>query len=102
MKTAITFNIDTTTLMTLSDEYIAALWYIAQNNPVPHGDHDAGVLVEHIGREIIQRWMRGVPVPVWNIQGSDHYHKSITQFARWNGVAWVASAAGERTVPEIL
>jgi len=102
MKTAITFNIDTTTLMTLSDEYIAALWYIAQNNPAPHGDHDAGVLVEHVGREIIQRWMRGVPVPVWNIQGRDHYHKNLTQFARWNGVAWVAGAVAERTVPEIL
>lgn len=102
MKTAITFNIDTDRLQSYSDEYIAALWHIAQVNPAPHADHDAGVLVEHIGREIILRWLRGVPVPVWNHQGRDYYHRHLTRFARWNGVDWVADAAVQPTVPEIL
>lgn len=102
MKTAITFNIDTCSLQSYSDEHIAALWHIAQVNPAPHGDHDAGVLVEHIGREIVLRWLRGVPVPVWNIQGRDYYHQQLTRFARWNGSEWVADAPAHPTVPEIL
>lgn len=102
MKTAITFNIDTTRLQSCSDEYIAALWHIAQVNPAPHGDHDAGVLVEHIGREIVLRWLRGVPVPVWNLQGRDYYHQQLMRFAHWNGVEWVAGAFNKPTVPDIL
>ncbi|CAJ0819201.1 hypothetical protein LMG19087_03687 [Ralstonia wenshanensis] len=102
MKTTITFNIDTDRLQSYSDEYIAALWHIAQVNPAPHADHDAGVLVEHIGREIILRWLRGVPVPVWNVQGRDYYHQQLIRFARWNGADWVADAAVQPTVPEIL
>lgn len=102
MKTAITFDIDTTRLQSYSDEYIAALWHIAQVNPAPHGDHDAGVLVEHIGREIVLRWLRGVPVPVWNLQGRDHYHQQLIRFARWDGSKWVAAGPAQPTVPEIL
>ncbi len=36
--------------------------------------------------------MRGVPVPVWNIQGSDYYHQQLTRIARWNGVEWMPNA----------
>ncbi len=46
--------------------------------------------------------MRGVPVPVWNIQGSDYYHQQLTRFARWNGKDWVAASDAQPSVPEIL
>lgn len=93
MKTTVTFKIDTSLLPTYNDEYIAALWHIAQLNPAPHADHDAGVLTEHIGREIVMRWLRCVPVPVWNVQGRDYYHHQLIRFARWNGVEWVPDTA---------
>lgn len=93
MKTNVTFNIDTDRLDTYTDEYIAALWHIAQLNPAPHGDHDAGVVVEHIGRENVMRWLRGVPVPVWYFQGRDYYHQQLIRFARWNGMEWVPDTA---------
>lgn len=102
MKKAFVFEIDTNRLQSVSDQYLAALCHIAQHQPVEHGDHDAGVLVEHIGREIVLRWLRGVPVPVWNIQGGDHYLKQLGRFAHWNGSAWVAGAAIQPTVPEVL
>ena len=102
MKTNVTFNIDTDRLPTYSDEYIAALWHIAQLNPAPHADHDAGVLVEHIGREIVMRWLRGVPVPVWNVQGRDYYHQQIIRFARWNGTTWNADPAALASLQESL
>lgn len=92
MKKTITFEIDTACLPSRTDEYVAALWYVAQCQPAAHGDHDAGDFAELVGREIIQRWMRGVPVPVWNIQGSDYYHQQLTRIARWNGVEWMPNA----------
>ncbi|MDO3512604.1 hypothetical protein Q3P06_11810 [Ralstonia pseudosolanacearum] len=102
MKKTITFEIDTACLPSRTDEYVAALWYVAQCQPAAHGDHDAGEFAELVGREIIQRWMRGVPVPVWNIQGRDYYHQQLTRFARWNGKAWVAASDTQPSVPEIL
>ncbi|OIT10840.1 hypothetical protein BL243_24205 [Ralstonia solanacearum] len=107
MKTTITFNIDTSSVQGCTDDYLAALWYIAQINPATKDDHDAGVLVEHIGREIIRRWMRGVPVPLWNIQGGDYYHQQLIRFASWNGIDWEAMPVGpvrggQPTVPESL
>lgn len=69
MKTSITFEIDTDSLGGYTDEYIAALWYIAQANPAPIEDRDASRLAEWVGREIIKRWMATTPVPLWNHQG---------------------------------
>ncbi|MDO3614857.1 hypothetical protein Q3O97_03230 [Ralstonia pseudosolanacearum] len=107
MKTSIAFNIDTNSLQGCTDDYLAALWHIAQINPAWNESHDAGVLVEHIGREIIRRWMRGVPVPLWNIQGGDYYHQQLIRFAQWNGIDWEAMPAGslidvQQAVPESL
>lgn len=102
MKKAFVFEIDTARLPSYNDQYLAALWHIAQHLPVEHGDHDAGTLVEHIGREIVLRWLRGVPVPIWNVQGRDHYHQQLIRFAAWNGSEWTAKTADQPTVPEIL
>ncbi|MCW8917170.1 MAG: hypothetical protein OQK24_15105 [Magnetovibrio sp.] len=69
MKTTITFDIDTENLASYSDEYLAKLWYIAQANHAPMEDREAGQLAEHIGREIIRRWILESPVPLWDRQG---------------------------------
>ncbi len=91
MKKTITTDIDTDNLQHLGDEYLAALWFVAQTQINTFEDKDAGHLVDHIGREIIQRWMRGVPVPVWNVQSHHHYWEQLCRFARWNGNDWEAA-----------
>lgn len=69
MKTTISFEIDSDRLQGYTDEYLAELWYITQANPADITDRDAGDIAEHIGREIIRRWIRGTLVPLWNHQG---------------------------------
>lgn len=70
MKTAITLQVDTDALSTLSDAYLAAYWHAAQANPVPMEDVDAGRLAEAVGREIIARWLAATRPLLWERQGS--------------------------------
>ncbi|MBY4768522.1 hypothetical protein [Burkholderia ambifaria] len=95
MKKTFAFELDTDRLPTISDEYLAASWYTAQFLPVEHGDRDASEAVRAIGVEIIRRWMRNQPVPMFNVQTEDHLLKQIRRFARWNGAEWVAIDAFE-------
>jgi hypothetical protein len=69
MKTNITFEIDSDLLECKTDEYIVSLWYITQANPVSIEDEAAGAIAEHVGREIISRFVRLIGVPLWNHQG---------------------------------
>jgi hypothetical protein len=69
MKAEVTFKIDSGKLSQYTDEYLASLWYIAQANPAPIENMEAGAIAEHIGREIISRWVRSTGVPLWNHQG---------------------------------
>lgn len=73
MQHEVTFKIDTDKLPHYTDEHISSLWHIAQANPAPIRDRAAGELAEHIGREIIRRWLRWAGAPLWNHQGR-HYH----------------------------
>lgn len=68
MKTTITFEVDTDRLRAYTDEYLAQLWHISQANPAPFGDREACRLAEQVGREIIARWLRGVPPALWTHQ----------------------------------
>ncbi|MGD9171215.1 MAG: hypothetical protein PVI97_14295 [Candidatus Thiodiazotropha sp.] len=70
MKTNISFEIDSDRLKTYTDEYIVSLWYITQANPVSIEDEAAGATAEHVGREIISRFVRLIGIPLfWNHQG---------------------------------
>lgn len=69
MKTAIAFVIDTDELPGVTDSHLAALWHIAQANPADLADRDAGEVVEHIGREIIRRFLASTPSELWRHQG---------------------------------
>lgn len=57
MKQAITIEIDTDNLKSYTDECLAQFWHIAQANPAGIEDRAAGEIVEHIGREIIRRFL---------------------------------------------
>ncbi|MDA8522333.1 hypothetical protein [Acidovorax sp. NCPPB 4044] len=67
--TTITFKVDEGNLPNYTDEYLAALWHIAQANPAPFGDSAACAFAEHVGREIISRWLGSVPPELWLHQG---------------------------------
>ena len=67
--TTITFTVDANDLSRYTDEYIAQLWHIAQANPAPHGDVDACTFAEHVGREIVRRWLANTPPSLWTHQG---------------------------------
>lgn len=78
MKTTIIMEIDTESLGSYTDEYVAQLWHVAQANPAAYGDKDAGELAEAVGREIIGRWLENQKPALWNHQGRDHYKKALT------------------------
>lgn len=69
MKTTISIEIDTQSLETLSDQYLAQLWHVAQANPAPIEDPAAGDVTEAIAREIVRRWLASVPPELWAHQG---------------------------------
>ena len=96
------FNLNTDDLPLLTDQAIAMAWYIVQTWPGSFGDSALCDLVERVGHEIINRWLRGAPIPVWRRSGRDYYYAELTRFARWNGVEWVQRTADRPTVPETL
>lgn len=85
MKTAITFSIDTAKLDGYTDQHIAQLWHIAQANPAPITDRDAGELAESIGREIIKRWLQALPPELWAHQGRHYYSCILSDNGSWQG-----------------
>jgi hypothetical protein len=77
MQQQITITVDTDRLSGLTDSHLATLWHVAQANPAPHGDHDAGTIAEAIGREIIARFLRTTHAELYHHQGSDHYWHAL-------------------------
>lgn len=67
--TTITFTVDANDLGHYTDSYIAQLWHIAQANPAPYGDAAACEFAEHVGREIVRRWVSAQGVELWTHQG---------------------------------
>lgn len=83
MKTVITIEIDMDGLNGYTDEHIAMLWHVAQANPAPHGDQQAGQLVEAIGFEITKRWLKAQSPSVYHHQPKSHYHQILVQHGKW-------------------
>ena len=82
-KVSITIEIDDDNLASCTSPHLATLWHVAQANPAEHGDYMAGELVEHIGREIIRRWIGDIRPELWRHQGRDHYWRELTRFAKY-------------------
>lgn len=69
MQITINFEIDADRLSAFNDEYIAQLWHVSQANPAPFGDAAACDFAEHVGREIVRRWLAVTPPQLWAHQG---------------------------------
>ena len=67
--TRITFEVDPRNLEGYTDEYVAQLWHISQANPAPFGDRTACEFAEHVGREIIRRFVTAQRPALWVHQG---------------------------------
>jgi hypothetical protein len=80
---AITIEIDDNKLASYADEFLAVCWHLAQHNPAEYGDYLAGELAEHIGREIIRRWLRNAPPELWHHQGQEHFRRELARFATY-------------------
>lgn len=77
MKTTVCIEIDTDRLNGYTDTYLAQLWHVAQANPVPLADHDAGRIAEAVGREIIRRFLAATPPELYSKQGHHHYWDAL-------------------------
>lgn len=65
------------------DQFLAALWHVAQFNPAPTCDKQAGDLVAHIGWEIIRRWLRATGPEMYHHQQKHHYWDQLRRFAKY-------------------
>lgn len=87
--TSITISFDADMLSSYTDEYLATLWHVAQANPAPHGDYQAGDIASKIGFEIIRRWLKAAPVWMYRHQGRDHYWQALGRLAKYEPPAGV-------------
>lgn len=79
-KKGITIAIDIDGLEGYTDDYLALCWHVAQANPdSPFESPEPGMIAEHVGREIIRRWLIAVPPRLWDVQGK---HFRIGERAR--------------------
>lgn len=70
---SITITIDLDGLPNVSDEFLALYWHVAQANPVDsYSDREPELIAEHVGREIIRRWLKDQPPSLWNVKGGDY------------------------------
>lgn len=94
MKTTVVFDINTDKLGNYSDDHLLSLWHVAQANPAPIEDKAAGELAEHIGREIIRRWIKQTAIPLWNHQGHHHAQLLLAEHGSYNAAGeWTSHAA---------
>jgi hypothetical protein len=83
-KTSITIEFDQHALSGYTDEYLAVLWHLAQANPADgFTTSEPGDLAEKIAREIVRRWLAGVPPELWHHQGQHYYWHELTQIATY-------------------
>lgn len=83
METTISISFDKDALQNYTDGHLAALWHVAQANPAPIEDHDAGEIAESIGREIIRRFLARTSPELWRHQGRHYYWNELRNVGRW-------------------
>lgn len=85
-KLSLTFEIDCdpNALRSITDQYLAQLWHIAQANPAPSSDPDAADFVSSVGTEIIRRWMSGVEVELYAHQPNDFMWSLLRQHGKFS------------------
>lgn len=75
----IEINADAGALAEVTDSYLASAWHVAQANPAPYGDKDAGLLVKALGDEIMRRWLAHIPADRYRHQAQDQYRRALTK-----------------------
>lgn len=82
-ETTIGITFDLNKLASYTDEFLATLWHVAQANPAPHGDYQAGDIASKVGCEIIRRWLTNAPVEMYHHQQRDNYWQALRQLAKY-------------------
>jgi hypothetical protein len=100
MKTTVTFDIDTDKLGGYHDQHLAALWHIAQANPAPIEDRNAGELAELIGREIIRRFLKHTSPELWEHQGAHHARRILSEHGKYVNGEWKPHAHAGPSIPK--
>ncbi|MFJ8006166.1 hypothetical protein [Streptomyces fagopyri] len=88
-KVTISIEIEPKNLSRVADAHLAMLWHLAQANPAPHADAQAGELVRRVGNEIIRRWLAGTPPEMYHHQPHSYYWKNLGRFASYRNGEWV-------------
>jgi hypothetical protein len=101
-KIAITIEINPHDLRSYTDTHLATLWHVAQANPAAFDDRAAGELAEHIGREVIRRWLTTRQPELWTHQGEHYYWNTLRRLGKWVDGEFVPDAnpaENEATAP---
>lgn len=96
MKRAVTVEFDLENLTGYADEYLAALWAVAQLDPARMGDWAAGEAARRLGREITRRWLARIGLPMGRHKPADHYWTTLSMLARYVPPAGVSTDDEER------
>ena len=96
MKATVTIAIDTDSLQSLSDQYLAATWYVVQMNPAPLGDQAASRLAAAMTKEICRRFLERTP-PLMNAHspGDAEWHALMVEKGRLPPLASPTDAPAE-------
>lgn len=94
MKTTVTIEIDTDALRNFTDAHLVSLWHVAQANPAPMEDRNAGQLAECIGREIVRRFIAERDPELWARQGSHAHFSEALRLRDKVAATEAAQAAG--------
>ena len=86
-RVAIEIDTDASSLSSITSTHLASAWHIAQANPAPYGDKDAGLLVKALGDEIVRRWLAAVPAQLYSHQAVDHDRKAAIDDRRMDNLA---------------
>jgi hypothetical protein len=83
MKHELTMTIDDAGLRGYTDKYLATAWSAVQHSHAEFGDALMCDLAEHIGREIIRRWLGATEPELWAVQGRHHPQKWLMELATY-------------------
>lgn len=84
-----------------ADDYLAALWHLAQFNPAPLGDKKAEKIVAAVTKEIVRRWLAKTEPSMHHHLPGGYYWDELRRFAKYEPGAddfdagrWVAREPG--------
>lgn len=86
--TTITIGIDPSNLGRVTDSHLVMLWHVAQANPAPHADEQAGALVAKVSHEIIRRWLASTEPEMYHHQERSYYWNELCRFASFRNGVW--------------